>query len=128
MSSSTRPVPGLPSALRACRPFSAKATRWPSCSSVRATSRRFTRLSSTTRTLPFSPLRSVPTLHLAERARHALAFGGHAVQPGAGALEAPRLRERLEIPRHAGQHHGADARGIRLERMRRAAQGVDVLV
>src|SRR5687768_5698027 len=122
MSSSTRSAPWLRSASSACRPFSAKATRWPSCSRVRATSSRFTRLSSTTSRLPRSPLRSRLTLDPAQRARDAVAFDGQAVHPGAGAVDAPGLRQRFEIPGQTGQGHRADAGGVGLERLRRASE------
>src|SRR5262249_31749605 len=126
MSSRTRSTGLARSASSACRPFSAKATRCPSCSSVRARSRRLTRLSSTTSSSPLSTLRAGLTPHLAQGPRDALAFDAEALDAGLDAVQASGPGQRLEVPRQAGEGCCTEAGRVRLERVRGAPERVDV--
>src|SRR5438094_5734393 len=128
MSSSTRSAGRLRNASRACRPFSAKATRCPNCSRVRATSSRLTRLSSTTRSSPFSALRSGLTLDLPKRPRDPLALASEALHPGGRSVQAAGPRQVFEIFGEGGQGHGAETGRVGFERVRGPSERVGVLL
>src|SRR5439155_12553556 len=128
MSSSTRSTGWFRSVSRARRPFSAKATRCPNCSRVRATSSRLTRLSSTTRSSPFSALRSGLTLDLPKRPRDPLVLAGEALHPEGRSVQAAGPRQVFEIFGEGGQGHGAETGRVGFERVRGPSERVGVLL
>src|SRR5262249_20081269 len=106
--------------------FSANATLWPSCSSVRAISNRLTRLSSTTSRSPFSALRSGITFELRQCPGHLHGLVGEPLEQESRLLEAARARQALELSRQGRQARGAEASRVRLERVCRSPEGVGV--
>src|SRR6185503_16629137 len=127
MSSRTRSTGRLARVARASRPFSAKVTVCPSCSRARPSSRRLTRLSSTTRRSPVGPLRGEVTSQVSQRVRGALVVLGQPVEPAGRPVEAPGPRRGLELARQRGQAGGTEALGRRLQRVGGPAERVAVV-
>src|SRR5581483_4291511 len=126
MSSRIRSARRRPRAARASRPFSAKVTVWPSCSSARPSSRRLTRLSSTTSRSPAGALGGEVTSEVSQRAGGAREVLVEPIEAGARALEAARARLVLQLAGERGQVGGPEALGGGLERVGGATEGVHV--
>src|SRR5215813_8750203 len=122
MSRSTRSTGLTRSISSACRPCSAKQTPCPSWVRVRATRSRLTRLSSTTS----SSVRSRVTAELLQRPRGESILGDESLEPGRGAFQARRSRPHFQVSRERGDPHGAEARGVRLQRVGGASERIDV--
>src|SRR6185312_6651980 len=126
MSSRIRSARRRPRAASASRPFSAKVTVWPSCSSARPSSRRFTRLSSTTSRSPVWALGGEVTSEISQRAGGARVVLLEPIEPLGGALEAAGPGVALELAGQRPQRDRAEALGGGLERVGGAAEGVHV--
>src|SRR6476620_7580392 len=115
MSSRIRSARRRPRAASASRPFSAKVTVWPSCSSARPTSRS-----------PVWALGRGVTAEISQRAGGARVVLLEPIEPLGGALEAAGPGVALELAGQGTQGDGAQALGGGFERVRGAAEGVHV--
>src|SRR4029077_18332234 len=127
MSSRIRSTRRRPRAARASRPCSANVTVWPSCSSARPRSRRFTRLSSTTSRAPTGARGGGGTSQVSTRGTRTRVVVVEAVEPLGGPLQAPGPGLGLELAGQRAQRGGAPALGGGLERVGGAAEAVHVL-
>src|SRR5215471_16572352 len=126
MSSSTRSTARWPSDASASRPFSANDTLWPSCSSARPRSRRFTRLSSTTRMVPDSESRREVMSKLSEPPGDEFVLSHEALDAVSDAVEGARAGQTFEVSRDGGQTRRAQRLTRGLQRMGSSAEGVHV--
>src|SRR4029453_3303822 len=65
-------------------------------------------------------------LQLPEAPHATLAFHAEALDAGLGAVQAPGPCQGLEVPRETRQGRRAEAGRVRLERVRGAAEGIDL--
>src|SRR6185437_9487525 len=100
------------------------ATRCPASSSVRASSRRLTLLSSTSSRRPPCPS---ATRQFLERLRNARVFGRGGVDRRRGCAPDRRKAAQFELARELAERQCAERVRIRLERMRGAAEALGIV-
>src|SRR5579864_8968983 len=122
ISSSARSNGSRRSVSSATRPFSTAATRWPSNSRLRDSSRRLTLLSSTTSSRAPPPSDDSRMLQFRERLRNARGFAFDHVERRAGGRTNRVQSTELEVARETGERCRAERAGVRFERVRGTAK------
>src|SRR5687767_2864181 len=117
MSSSSRSKGSRLNISMATRPFSASATEWPCCSRLRERSRRLTLLSSATSSRP-----------LLSRIAQLLQRGRRSGEVALQRIDCIRAADAAQLQRACGsrQRRGAEGQAVGFERVRSAAEGVNV--